>query len=242
MHDALCHPGITRMNHFVKTRNLAYGIEDVRKVSCSTCLKVKPRFLKFSGKLIKATRPFQQLNIDFKGPMPRSVNNNLYLLTIVDEYSRFPFAFPCKNMTSETVKHCFNQLFSLFGIPEYIHNDRAKDFISEEAKQYLNSKGIANSKTSRYNSRGNGQIERYNGIVWKTVQLALESKKLSMGHWETVLPDALHSIRSLLCTATNATPHERLFDYNRKSAAEFNSFLVDTRPYLCQKTCQKQQI
>ena len=202
----------------------------------------KPRFLKFSGKLIKATRPFQQLNIDFKGPMPRSVNNNLYLLTIVDEYSRFPFAFPCKNMTSETVKHCFNQLFSLFGIPEYIHNDRAKDFISEEAKQYLNSKGIASSKISRYNPRGNGQIERYNGIVWKTVQLALESKKLSMGHWETVLPDALHSIRSLLCTATNATPHERLFDYNRKSAAEFNSFLVDTRPYLCQKTCQKQQI
>ena len=29
--------------------------------------------------------------------------------------------------------------------------------------------------------------------------------------------DALHSIRSLLCTSTNASPHERLFAYNRKS-------------------------
>ena len=33
-----------------------------------------------------------------------------------------------------------------------------------------------------------------------------------------VLPDALHSIRSLLCTATNQTPHERMFNYKRKSS------------------------
>ena len=87
LHDALCHPGITRMNHFVKSRNLPYSIDDVRKVSesCSTCLQVKPKFLKFTGKLIKATRPFQQLNIDFKGPLPQSINRNCYLLTIVDK-------------------------------------------------------------------------------------------------------------------------------------------------------------
>ena len=35
-----------------------------------------------------------------------------------------------------------------------------------------------------------------------------------------MLPDALHSIRSLLCTATNQTPHERLFNYKRKSSFE----------------------
>ena len=34
--------------------------------------------------------------------------------------------------------------------------------------------------------------------------------------WEAVLPDALHSIRSLLCTSTNATPHE-LFRFDRRS-------------------------
>ena len=34
-----------------------------------------------------------------------------------------------------------------------------------------------------------------------------------------VLPDALHSIRSLLCTATNATPHERMFKFQRRSSS-----------------------
>ena len=33
-----------------------------------------------------------------------------------------------------------------------------------------------------------------------------------------ILPDALQSTPSLLCTATNATPHERLFNFQRRSA------------------------
>ena len=39
-----------------------------------------------------------------------------------------------------------------------------------------------------------------------------------ISHWETAIPDALHSVRSLLSTATNWTPHERMFTYNRKSS------------------------
>ncbi|GFV22566.1 putative retrovirus-related pol polyprotein from transposon opus [Trichonephila clavipes] len=34
--------------------------------------------------------------------------------------------------------------------------------------------------------------------------------------WEEVIRTALHSIRSLLCTATNAIPHERMFSHPRR--------------------------
>ena len=47
--------------------------------------------------------------------------------------------------------------------------------------------------------------------------MKLADNGLPIERWETVLLDALHSIRSLLCTATNATPHERLFSFERKS-------------------------
>ena len=42
----------------------------------------------------------------------------------------------------------------------------------------------------------------------------------------------LHSLRSLLCTATNATPHESLFNFHRKSCAELSlpSWLTKTGP------------
>ena len=35
---------------------------------------------------------------------------------------------------------------------------------------------------------------------------------------QEMLHFALHSVRSLLCTATNCTPHERLFQHNRKGS------------------------
>ena len=54
----------------------------------------------------------------------------------------------------------------------YIHSNRGSNLvISEELKTFLNSRGIACSKTSRYNPRGNGQAERYNGIIWKSILL-----------------------------------------------------------------------
>ena len=34
-----------------------------------------------------------------------------------------------------------------------------------------------------------------------------------------MLHDALHSVRSLLCTATNQTPHERMFTFQRRSCS-----------------------
>ena len=36
--------------------------------------------------------------------------------------------------------------------------------------------------------------------------------------WEVVIPDALHSIRSLLSTSTNTAPHERFFSFQRRSS------------------------
>ena len=89
--------------------------------------------------------------------------------------------------------------------------------MSKELRDFLVAKGIATSRTTPYNPQGNGQVERYNGIIWKAVILALKTQGLETKHWQYVLPDALHSIRTLLCTATNATPHERLFNYARRS-------------------------
>ncbi|KAF2890617.1 hypothetical protein ILUMI_15556, partial [Ignelater luminosus] len=59
--------------------------------------------------------------------------------------------------------------------------------------------------------------ERYNGIIWKTIQPVLKNKNLPVSHWEDVLNESLHSIRSLFCTATNETPHERMFKFVRRT-------------------------
>ena len=55
--------------------------------------------------------------------------------------------------------------------------------------------------------------------VWKAVQLALKTRTLPESNYETVLDDVLHSMRSLLCVATNMTPHERFFNFQRRSCS-----------------------
>ena len=144
IHVALCHPGVTRMLHFVRSKKLPYSTEDVKRVcsNCRVCAELKPQFYKTSqGVLIKATQPMERLSIDFKGPLPTSTSNP-YLLTIIDEYSRFPFAFACPNISSSTVIRCLDQLFTLCGTPAFVHSDRGTSFMSRELKEYLLQKGI----------------------------------------------------------------------------------------------------
>ena len=91
--------------------------------------------------------------------------------------------------------------------------------MSRELREFLSSKGVASSRTTSYNPEGNGQAERCNGVIWKAVTTSLKSKNLPLKNWQDVLPDVLHSVRSLLCTATNETPHERFFGFSRRSSA-----------------------
>ena len=46
IHCAFCHPVVTRMYHYVKTKNLPYSLDEIRKMtaSCRVCAEVKPRF------------------------------------------------------------------------------------------------------------------------------------------------------------------------------------------------------
>jgi transposase InsO family protein len=224
IHEGLCHPGVTRLNHFIKSRNLPYSLNEVREIcsQCTICAEIKPRFFRPPrGQLIQASRPYDRISIDFVGPK-ESVTKNKYLLVMVDEFSRFPFVYPCADITAKTVIACLLNLFCLFGCPASIHSDRGAQFMSKEVNQFLMGNGVAMTHSTPYHPIGNGQCERYNGIIWRTVKLALRSRNLSDVHWESVLGIALHSVRSLLCTSTNESPHSRFFSFSRRSSSGYS--------------------
>jgi transposase InsO family protein len=239
IHEYLCHPGVRRLFHYVRNKNLPFSLEDV-KVTCSKCRhcnELKPRFIRpAASTLIKATRPFERISMDFVGPKP-SASKNRYILTIIDEYSRFPFVFPCADISANTVIRCLNSLFSLCGTPESIHSDRGAQFMSDAVRDFLQERNIAQTRTSPFNPAGNGQCERFNGTIWKAVLLSLCTRSLKETQWEEVLPEVLHSIRSLLCTSTNCTPHERFFMFPRRSTlgTTLPSWLYESKTVLVRR-------
>ena len=48
LHESLCHPGVTRLHHFVLVKNLPYFINEVRNVvaKCKVCFELRPNFHK----------------------------------------------------------------------------------------------------------------------------------------------------------------------------------------------------
>ena len=88
------------------------------------CSKVKVKYLKpkYNFNLIKATKPFERISLDFKGPLPTTVENK-YMLVIIDEYSRFPFVYACKNVKASTIIEKVTDLFYMFGLRSYVYTD-----------------------------------------------------------------------------------------------------------------------
>jgi transposase InsO family protein len=134
---------------------------------------------------------------------------------MVDEYSRYPFAFPCKEASAESVIKCLKAVIALFGAPRHVHSDRGTAFMAATVKEFLFKNGINSNHSTPYHPVGNSQCVRYVGIVWKTITLELEQNKLSINQWDTVVERALASIRALINTSTNETPHNRMFAFER---------------------------
>ena len=119
---------------------------------CRVCAELKAQICHpTSGTLIKAIQPMERLSMDFKGSLS-SASRNTYIVTIVDEFSHFLFAFPSSNMNSVTVIKCLNQLFTVSGYPSYVHSDH----LFCNIMNYLTKLGVATSKTKPYHPTGNG--------------------------------------------------------------------------------------
>ena len=95
LHQSVYRPGITRISHFVRARNLPFLIEEIKRMTNASqiCCECKPRDHRpDKSHLIKATQPFERLNSDFKGPLA-SCDKNIYFLNVIDEYLHFLFIF-----------------------------------------------------------------------------------------------------------------------------------------------------
>jgi len=223
-HENMGHPGFSRLEKFLSshfsTKNLKSQISKCIK-NCQICAQQKPRFPSPpKTTLISSSRPWQRLSIDFMGPKHSSTTNK-YIFTVIDEYTRFPFAFAVAGPTTRTATDCLLSLFTLFGPPESIHSDRGTAFESIDFHSFLNSWNILKSRTTPYHPQGNGQVERMNGTLWKTLQLRLLQNKKAPNEWESELPFALSNIRLFPSRSLSyKSPHDAFFQFSRRSTLD----------------------
>ena len=135
-----------------------------------------------------------------------------WILKVLDEYSRYLEAFVVEHPDSETVIDVLsNQVFARFGLPNKVHSDRGKAFMSTDIQQFLDSCGVEISHSSKHNPAGNGQNERYNGELQRLITRILKENGLDSIDWEQCLGEVLFILRSRVCESTGSSPHDLFF-------------------------------
>lgn len=78
-----------------------------------------------------AMEPFEKVFIDVVGPLPRTDNNNVYILTMQDDLTKFSIAVPMFNHEANTVAYHFvTSCVCLHGIPSMLVSDQGTEFLS----------------------------------------------------------------------------------------------------------------
>lgn len=190
---------------------------DVRNfvANCRICSLTKPSFVSAHLKPYLLDAPMQLIAADYIGPLPAD-NGYRYLLVIIDAFSRFPEAFPVKDMSTETLINTFREYFSRYGFPDALLTDRGTQFQSEDFWQYLNQFQIKKLSTTAYRPSSNGICERFNGTLQRKIKAFLCERELSRFCWTRVLPTALLACRNEPHSTTGFTPSELFFSFRIK--------------------------
>nr|GBL57858.1 Transposon Tf2-6 polyprotein [Araneus ventricosus] len=101
------HFGVQKTYDFIKIKYFWPGMyADVKNFceNCCNCMQNKPKRKTITHSIPKHhLAPGEFLAMDIVGKLPRSVDNQNYILTIVDHYSRYLEAIPIPNTTSNTI-------------------------------------------------------------------------------------------------------------------------------------------
>lgn len=157
------------------------------------------------------SEPFTKIIIDVVGPLPKTKKGNQYILTILDPTTRYPEAFPLKNITSKSIVSKLTTMFTTFGIPQEIQSDRGSNFTSDLFKAVLTELGITQTLSTAYHPQSQGALERCHQTLKSLLRKFCHERNQE---WDEALPYMLFAIRETPNESLGVSPFEML--YGRK--------------------------
>ena len=218
-HDShlTCHPGVTRTFHQLSQRFwwplMRSDIQGYVR-ACPTCNQSKTSSRPPAGLLQPLPvpkRPWSHLSLDFVTGLPPS-DGNTVILTIVDRFSKMTHFVPLPKLPSakETAQVVLEQVFKIHGLPRDIVSDRGPQFASVFWKEFCRLIGATASLTSGFHPQSNGQSERFNQELEKSLRCMTSRNPRS---WSQQLLWVEYAHNSLPSSATGLSPFHCVYGY-----------------------------
>ncbi|XP_058762417.1 uncharacterized protein LOC131635789 [Vicia villosa] len=151
----LSHDRLSQMAHMYPT------IFNDNKEVCDVCHFAKHKKNPFSLSQSRATQPYELLHFDIWGPVSiSSIDNHIYFLTIVDDYSRFVWLVLLKSKAK--VSNHVKQFITLIENqhhtrPKFVRTDNGPELL---IPQFYTSKGIVHQRYWVESPQQNARVER----------------------------------------------------------------------------------
>lgn len=142
------------------------------------------------------SRPWQYVCSDLIGPLPLSKSQNIFILVVCDMFTKYSLFFPIRTANSKTICHIVeNEVFLVFGIPQYFICDNGRQYVSHEFKDLLSSYSVKLQLTANFHPSAN-PTERTNRVIKTMIASFIRDNQRD---WNILLP----KFRFALCTAVH---------------------------------------
>src|SRR6266511_2597699 len=142
---------------------------------------------------IEPKGPWERVGIDFIGPLEESTQENRYIITTMDYFTRWPEARAVPYANAEAAaRFIYEEIICRHGIINVIHTDQGTHFVNELLKELAEKFQMKHHKITAYHPQANGLVEWFNGTLKKTLAKIAEE----IHDWDKFIAPALFAYRS----------------------------------------------
>uniref|UniRef100_A0A5S6QQU2 Integrase catalytic domain-containing protein n=1 Tax=Trichuris muris TaxID=70415 RepID=A0A5S6QQU2_TRIMR len=141
-------------------------------------------------------------------------SGNRYMLTLIDDYSRFTVVrlVKSKDEVTSAIKEYVAKMKNRFGKkPIAFRTDNGKEYVGLELKKYFREEGIEHQRTVPYTPQQNGVAERKNRSLTEMAKCMLLDAGLHNRFWGEAVRSAAYLQNRMPSRSIDKTPYELFF-------------------------------
>jgi len=176
-------------------------------MECDRCQRVKNKKMmnQIPRPVTVPSRPFQHIGIDVVGPLPTTSRGNVYILTVVDHFTRWAEAIPLVDQTTKSIAQAvIKNIICRHGLFDTMTSDNGSVFVSELASYIYKELGIRRVKTTPFNPNSNGIPERLNGTMKSMLKIWCNEEQ---DNWDEYLPYVMFAYNTSFHSLIQETPY-----------------------------------
>ncbi len=197
---------------------------------CVVCQKFRKRHnRRTDDRFVIEGNPFTELSVDILKLPKRDCNNNLYVVVVVDTFSRWVSLEPVEDKTALSAARAIIRTMGNFGVPLRIRSDGGKEFINDILASVELILGIEHHKLMPFHHEGNSLAEKANRSVLENLRNIIFDKRYILNgqhQWSDLLPLVQRIMNASFNSSIGCSPAMLLFGSN----VDLDRCLITTEP------------